>query len=54
VGRWCPCEEILLARLDKESRRIAEAIEAVERFLQQVNTEYEMYFLGIVRRAPEE
>ena len=43
-----------MGRLDKESRRIREAVEQLERFLQMVNTEYEMHFLGIVKRAPEE
>jgi hypothetical protein len=42
-----------LARIDRDSRRIQEAIELLESYLQLCKNEHEMYFLGITRRPPE-
>jgi len=43
-----------LARRDKDSRRWAEVVDDIQRFMQQVKNEFEMYFMGIIRRPPME
>ncbi len=43
-----------MARRDKESRRWAEVVDDIQRFMQQVKNEFEMYFMGILRRPPLE
>jgi hypothetical protein len=42
-----------LARKDRGSKRIKEAIDLLEKYLQLCKNEHEMYFLGITRRPPE-
>ncbi len=39
--------------MDRDSKRIKEAISLLETFLQVVKNEHEMFFLGITRRPPE-
>lgn len=43
-----------MARIEKEQRRAAELLETIEKLMQVCKTEHEMYFMGILRRAPEE
>ncbi len=43
-----------MARLDKESKRVSELLENIEKFLQLCKTEHEMYFMGILKRPPDE
>jgi hypothetical protein len=43
-----------LARIRKEDRRWKEVVEDIQRFMQQVKNEFEMYFMGILRRPPME
>ncbi|MEE2828423.1 MAG: MXAN_5187 C-terminal domain-containing protein [Myxococcota bacterium] len=41
-----------MARRDRESRQIKEALELLQKFIQITKTEYEMYFLGINKVPP--
>ncbi len=43
-----------MARMDKDRRRWNEVIDEIQRFMQQVKNEFEMYFMGILRRPPLE
>lgn len=43
-----------MARLEKDQRRAAELLDAIEKLMQVCKTEHEMYFMGILRRPPEE
>ena len=43
-----------MARPDRKTRGILQALEQLETLMQITNNEYEMYFMGIVRRAPLE
>ncbi len=43
-----------MARKNKEDRRWKEVVEEIQRFMQQVKSEFEMYFMGILRKAPLE
>ena len=41
-----------MARRDRDRRKIEEALEKLQGFLQVTKTEYEMYFMGIHRKPP--
>ncbi len=43
-----------MARPDKKTRGILQALEQLETLIQVTNNEFEMYFMGVLRRAPEE
>jgi hypothetical protein len=43
-----------LARLDRESKSIEERLDQFEKLAQLTKTEFEMYFMGILKRAPNE
>ena len=43
-----------MARRDRDRRKIEEALEKLQSFLQVTKTEYEMYFMGIHRKAPKD
>ncbi len=42
-----------MARKDRDAKRIKEAINLLERYLQLCKNEHEMFFLGIQKRPPE-
>ena len=43
-----------MARLDKDGRKLKATLEGVHTFLNVTNTEYEMYFLGVLKKAPHD
>jgi len=43
-----------LARLNKDGRKLKNTLEGVQTFLNVTNTEYEMYFLGVVKKPPHD
>lgn len=43
-----------MARPDRETRNMLQALEQLETLIQLTKNEYEMYFMGVMRRAPEE
>ena len=43
-----------MARLDKDGRKLKNMLEGVETFLNVTNTEFEMYFLGVLKKAPHD
>lgn len=43
-----------MARRDRDRRKLDDALEEIGSLLQVVKTEYEMYFMGILKRAPED
>ena len=43
-----------MARPDRKTRGILQALEKLETLIQLTKNEYEMYFMGVLRRAPEE
>lgn len=43
-----------MARLDKDGRKLKHTLEGVQTFLNVTNTEYEMYFLGVLKKAPHD
>lgn len=42
-----------MARKDRDAKRTKEAIDLLEKYLQIVKNEHEMYFLGIMKRPPD-
>jgi len=43
-----------MARLDKDGRKLKNTLEGVQTFLNVTNTEFEMYFLGVLKKAPHD
>jgi len=43
-----------VARPDRETKAILQALEKLETLIQLTKNEYEMYFMGVLRRAPTE
>ena len=43
-----------MARLNKDGRKLKNTLEGVQTFLNVTNTEYEMYFLGVVKKPPHD
>lgn len=43
-----------MARRDRESKKLLEALDLLERLIHATKTEYEMYFMGILKVPPEE
>ncbi|MBJ95429.1 MAG: hypothetical protein CMP23_13280 [Rickettsiales bacterium] len=43
-----------MARLNRDGRKLKNTLEGVETFLNVTNTEFEMYFLGVVKKAPHD
>jgi len=47
-----PEGDLRVARRDRDARRIQEALELLQRYIQVTKTEYDMYFMGIQKVAP--
>ena len=43
-----------MARLSKDGRKLKNTLDGVQSYLNMTNTEYEMYFLGVVKKPPHD
>ncbi len=43
-----------MARRDRDARKVDQALDLLQGYIQQVKNEYEMYFMGIQKRPPTE